>query len=81
MIGSCKNFAYVGDEMILCRLSRAFALWMRIWRRMSASSWLAASAISSSLRMELVMRSSRCRLAFREKNSGSRHESCASVSA
>ena len=49
----------LGEEMIFCSESLTFALWMRIWRRISASSLLAASAISSSERMEFVIFSSR----------------------
>ena len=58
-IGSCKIFAYVGDVMIFCKDSRILLLCCRIFRRIEASSLLAASAISSFERMDVKMRSSK----------------------
>ena len=47
-----KNLTYAAaaaglEEISFCRISRTLASVARIWRRMSASSGLAASAISS----------------------------------
>ncbi len=47
MIGSCKNFAIDGAEMIFCRLSRTRAAAARILRRMSESSLLALASCDS----------------------------------
>ena len=55
--------------MIFCRESRTRAVAARILRRMSASSGEAASAISSSPVMEVVIFSSRKRFGMRESNS------------
>ena len=56
------------EEMSLFRMSRTLEAVARMCRRMEASSGLAASAISSSPRMEPVIFSSRKRLAVRERN-------------
>ena len=64
MIGSCKNFAMDGAEMIFWRLSRTRAAAARILRRMSESSLLALSAISSSPGMEFTILSSRNRFVW-----------------
>ena len=55
--------------MIFCRLSLTRADAARIFRRISASSGLAPSAISSSPVMEVVIFSSRKRFGMRELKS------------
>ena len=52
--------------MSFCRISRTLEEQARIWRRISASSGLAASAISSSERMAPLIFSSRKRFGARE---------------
>ena len=67
MMDSCRYLDWL-EEMSRCRISRTFASAARMCRRMEASSGLAESAISSSPRMELVMRSSKKRLGVRAWN-------------
>ena len=54
--------------MIRCRIWRLLAWAARMWRRMSASSVLAASAMVSSSGMARLIFSSRKRLPWRERN-------------
>ena len=54
--------------MIFWRICRPLDAAFRLWRRMSASSGLALSAMTSSSRMEVVIFSSRKRLPRRDRN-------------
>ena len=67
MMDSCKYLDWL-EEMSRCKMSRTLASAARMCRRMEASSGLAESAISSSPRMELVMRSSKKRFGVRAWN-------------
>ena len=64
MMASCKYLDWL-EEMSRLSTSRTLPAAARMCRRMSASSGEAASAISSSLRIEPVILSSKKRLAVR----------------
>ena len=65
-MASCKTLELDGEDMMRCKVSRTRADAARIFRRISASSALAASAISSSPVMQVVIFSSKKRLGERD---------------